>query len=556
MAVVATAGHVDHGKSALVRALTGIDPDRLEVEQRRGLTIELGFAHVRAPSGRTIGIVDVPGHIDFINTMISGVGAVAAVMLIVDAVEGPRAQTAEHLDIVAHLGAHTIVPVITRADLVDDDQVECVAAEIADVLALRGVDGHVPVVTSAVDGRGIAELIAVLDRAAANANVADRGRPRLFVDRVFSIRGAGTVVTGTLSDGGLRVGDRLAVGGSVSRVRGIQHHGADVADINPGERVAVNLADVGVDEVARGDVLVEPDRWHHTDVVDAEVHLDPATPSTVRGALLHVGTARRLVAMRPVGSSSVTDAARQVRLRYSSPLPLLPGDRFVLRDPGAGRTIGGGVIRDVAPRRRPSKVVLDDDPRVGLAQHGWLPVADAERFTGMRIDAVVGDWFAVDAVVASDRARLDNRVDAGPVDVAVLTDWERALIADLPGVSVVAGAAMRGADPVLNHPIIDEVALGWVAPPPLENVDRAVVARLIRLGVFVEHDGVVFHADTLAALTPVLEALWAASPEGFTVGDLRTALGITRKHAMPLAACLDAVGMTRRVGDRRLPRHT
>ncbi len=153
MAVVATAGHVDHGKSALVRALTGIDPDRLEVEQRRGLTIELGFAHVRAPSGCTIGIVDVPGHIDFINTMISGVGAVAAVMLIVDAVEGPRAQTAEHLDIVAHLGAHTIVPVITRADLVDDAQVERVAAEIDDVLALRGVDGHAPVVTSAVDGR-------------------------------------------------------------------------------------------------------------------------------------------------------------------------------------------------------------------------------------------------------------------------------------------------------------------------------------------------------------------------------------------------------------------
>jgi selenocysteine-specific elongation factor len=557
MPVVATAGHVDHGKSALVRALTGTDPDRLAVEQLRGLTIELGFAHCVTPSGRRIGFVDVPGHIDFINTMIAGVGGASAVMLIVDAVEGPRAQTYEHLDIISHLGVRQVLGVVTRADLVDAPRVHDVCAELEALVGDATGASRPVIATSAVSGMGLPELLVALDDLVAGLEIPDRGRPRLFVDRVFTIRGAGTVVTGTLVDGALEVGMRLTTGTATSRVRALQHHGEDVRAVQPGERVAVNLADVGIDTVDRGDVLVEVDRWHHTEVIDAEVVISASTPSSLRGVMVHLGTARRLASMRPIGAGNAADdggSSRQVRVRFQRALPLAPSDRFILRDPGAGRTLGGGVVRDVAPRRRPSRVVLDPDPVAQLSQHGWIGVELAERLAGVTVAPVVGGFYSDRSVVDAARSDLDHRLDAGPVDVAPLAEWERALLAEMPGVHIVAGVAMRGEDPVLSHPVIDAVAHGWVTPPDLGDVDRAVIARLVRLGVFVEHDGVVFHVDTLTALEPVLDALWASAPEGFTIADLRTALGITRKHAMPLAACLDAIGMTRRVGDVRLPR--
>ena len=557
MPVVATAGHVDHGKSALVRALTGTDPDRLAVEQQRGLTIELGFAHCVTPSGRRIGFVDVPGHIDFINTMIAGVGGASAVMLIVDAVEGPRAQTYEHLDIISHLGVRQVLGVVTRVDLVDAPRVHDVCAEVEALVAAATGASRPVIATSAVSGTGLPELLVALDVLVAGLEIPDRGRPRLFVDRVFTIRGAGTVVTGTLVDGALEVGARLTTGNATSRVRALQHHGEDVRAVQPGERVAVNLADVGVDTVDRGDVLVEVDRWHHTEVIDAEVVISASTPSSLRGVMVHVGTARRLASMRPIGAGNAADdggSSRQVRVRLQRALPLAPSDRFILRDPGAGRTLGGGVVRDVAPRRRPSRVVLDPDPVAQLSQQGWIGVELAERLAGVTVAPVAGGFYAGRSVVDAARSDLDRRLEAGPVDVAPLAEWERALLAEMPGVHIVAGVAMRGEDPVLSHPVIDAVAHGWVTPPDLADVDRAVIARLVRLGVFVEHDGVVFHVDTLTALEPVLDALWASAPEGFTIAELRTALGITRKHAMPLAACLDAIGMTRRVGDVRLPR--
>lgn len=557
MPVVATAGHVDHGKSALVRALTGTEPDRLGAEQQRGLTIELGFADCVAPSGRRIGFVDVPGHIDFINTMISGVGGATAVMLIVDAVEGPRAQTYEHLDIISHLGVRQVLGVVTRADLVDAPRVHDVCAELEALVGDATGASRPVIATSAVSGRGLPELLVALDDLVDGLAIPDRGRPRLFADRVFTIRGAGTVVTGTLVDGALEVGARLTTGTVTSRVRALQHHGVDVRAVQPGERVAVNLADVGVDSVGRGDVLVEVDRWHHTEVIDAEVALSVSTPASLRGVMVHVGTARRLASMRPVGAGNATDdggSLRQVRVRFQRPLPMAPGDRFILRDPGAGRTLGGGVVRDVAPRRRPSQVLLSADPVAQLSQHGWIGVELAEQLTGVTVAPVIGGFYADRSVVDAARSDLDRRLDAGPVDVAPLVEWERALLAHMPDVRIVAGAAIRGDDPVLSHPVVDAVAHGWVTPPDLVDVDRAVIARLVRLGVFVEHDGVVFHIDTLTALEPVLDALWASAPNGFTIADLRTALGITRKHAMPLAACLDAVGLTRRVGDVRLPR--
>jgi selenocysteine-specific elongation factor len=271
--VVATAGHVDHGKSSLIERLTGIDPDRLAEEKRRGLTIELGYAWTTLASGREVAFVDVPGHERFVRTMLAGVGPVPVVLFVVAADEGWEPQSEEHLAIVDVLGVAAGVIAVTKRDLVDDETLAIALDEVRERVAGTSLEGSPIVPVSSVTGQGLDELRAALDEALTNAPSPSRARPRLFVDRVFSIRGSGTVVTGTLTGGCLVTGDDVVLepGGRRARVRALQSHERGVATACAVARVAANLAGIDRADVARGDVLAEPGGWRATSRIEASL---------------------------------------------------------------------------------------------------------------------------------------------------------------------------------------------------------------------------------------------------------------------------------------------
>ena len=289
MRVVATAGHVDHGKSSLVLALTGTDPDRFEEEKRRGLTIDLGFAHTSLPSGSGVSFVDVPGHVRFLRNMLAGVGGVDGCLFVVAATEGWKPQSEEHLRILELLGLRHGVIAMTKRGLVDDEWAEIAMLEIADHVGGTFLDGAPIVAVDSVDGFGLNELRAALDELVAGTpESADRGRPRLWIDRVFAAKGAGTVVTGTLTGGRLHQDEPVVIepGAHEARIRSIQSLGSTVDEIGAGNRVALNLNGVGHDEIGRGDAVVTPGRWRTTDRFDASLDVLPALDHEVsrRGA--------------------------------------------------------------------------------------------------------------------------------------------------------------------------------------------------------------------------------------------------------------------------------
>src|SRR5262245_11364560 len=292
--VVGTAGHIDHGKSTLINALTGIDPDRLAEEKRRGMTIDLGFAHMTLPSGREVGVVDVPGHARFMRNMLAGAHGLDAALLVVAADEGVMPQTRGPLDV---LDVRRGLVALTKMDLVESEWIDLVSQEVVKTLAGRSLEGASIVAVSAVTGEGLPELVDVLDALLADAaSRPDIGRPRLPIDRVFTMSGFGTVVTGTLVDGSLRVGDEMQVmpAGRGVRVRGLQRHNRKVDVAEPGSRVAVNLSGVEKTDLSRGDVLAAPGKIRSTRRVDARLHVLASAAKPVRhGAelTLHVGTA-------------------------------------------------------------------------------------------------------------------------------------------------------------------------------------------------------------------------------------------------------------------------
>ncbi|MHB1582268.1 MAG: selenocysteine-specific translation elongation factor, partial [Acidimicrobiales bacterium] len=376
--MLATAGHVDHGKSTLVQALTGIDPDRLAEEKARGLTIDLGFAWTRLPSGRPLAFVDVPGHVRFLKNMLAGVGAVDACLFVVAATEGWKPQSEEHLRILDLLGIGGGVVALTKAALVDDERLAEVADDVGRRLGGSVLAGADVVPTDVPTGAGLDALTAALEELlAATPASADRGRPRLWVDRCFPAAGTGTVVTGTLAGGRMALGDEVAlVPGPAPghrplpvRVRTLQSHREDRTEVGPGHRVAVGLATTGHDrldrrKVQRGQALVRPGQWAPTTVVDATLEVLPAAPAAVgrRGAYqAYVGSGELAVSLRVLGAAAVEPGERGlVRLHLPVPLALLPGDRYVLRDAGRSATVGGGEVLDVAPvlpaaRARPDR---------------------------------------------------------------------------------------------------------------------------------------------------------------------------------------------------------
>jgi selenocysteine-specific elongation factor len=354
--VIGTAGHVDHGKSALVLALTGTDPDRLAEEKARGMTIDLGFAWTTLPSGREVGFVDVPGHERFVHNMLAGVGGVDCALFVVDASEGWRPQSAEHLAILDLLGITTGVVALSKVDLVEATTRERVAAQARDRLAGTSLAGAAIVATAAPIGLGLDELGAALDAALDRVpEPPDRGRPRLAVDRVFSVRGSGTVVTGTLTGGALGVDIEavLLPAGRRVRIRTLQSHGRPVTRAEPARRLAVNLAGVATDQVDRGDVLVLPGQWAPTRVADCRLRCLATAPAPLRarGAyLLYAGAAETAVRLQPLDADEVRPGEDAlVRLHLERPLVLDVLEPVVLRDSGRDETVGGGRVLDPFP---------------------------------------------------------------------------------------------------------------------------------------------------------------------------------------------------------------
>ena len=564
MHVVATAGHVDHGKSTLVEALTGTDPDRFAEEKARGLTIDLGFADTTLPSGAVLSLVDVPGHVRFIKNMLAGVGAVDACLFVVAATEGGKPQSEEHLRILELLGVDHGIVALTKIGPADDDLVELAHLELEERLAGTFLEGAPVIGTDAPTGIGIGELRAALDDLlAATPTAIDHGRPRLWIDRAFSARGSGTVVTGTLTGGLLRTDDELEVhpSGETVRVRGLQNHHTDRDELPPGSRCAVNLVGVSHDGVARGDVLVRSGQWHHTMVVDASLtvldRLDH--PVSRRGAhVLYLGSGEHPVRMRILGPDALEPGTRgAVRLYLPVPLPLLPGDRFILRESGRAETVGGGEILDVDPVERASRARPDRSVDRVVNQRGWVDADELERLTGERRDPDVGRWVVdptqLHTTLVDLRAALS---EAGPLglDLSTLDEHSRAAVELLDGVVVEAGrlAPIDAVDPLADHPFVAALAASPFAPPAPDGVDRAELRELVRREMVVEVEGIFFAASALQAAAELAARLLAESPEGFTVSAFREAAGNTRRHAMPLLARLDGTGVTRRRDDVRI----
>jgi selenocysteine-specific elongation factor len=356
--VVGTAGHIDHGKSALVKALTQIDPDRLEEEKRRGMTIDLGFAYMTLPSGRRVGIIDVPGHQRFLKNMLAGVHGMDAVLLVIAADEGPRPQTREHLAIIDLLGIEHGLVVLTKADLVDDAWLALVREEVAGLLAGTSLQRAPIVAASSLTGAGLAELRTELDGELANTVArADVGRPRLPVDRSFAMSGFGTVVTGTLVGGSLRQGAEVSVlpAGRRVRIRGLQQHNQPVEEAQPGSRTAVNLSGLEHSEVQRGDVLALPGTLPPSRRLDARLHVLPGAAQPLRHRqrlLMYHETAEVMVEISLLERDELAPGeSGWAQLFATGPLVALDGDRFILRVPSPAATVAGGVIVDHAPRR-------------------------------------------------------------------------------------------------------------------------------------------------------------------------------------------------------------
>ncbi|MET7880144.1 selenocysteine-specific translation elongation factor [Micromonospora profundi] len=577
MFVVATAGHVDHGKSTLVRALTGMEPDRWAEERRRGMTIDLGFAWTTLPSGATIAFVDVPGHERFVPNMLAGVGPVPAALIVVAADEGWMPQSAEHLAALDALGVAYGLLAVTRADLADPGPATARArAEIA-ATSLGTVEA---VAVSGLTGAGLPELRTALDRLAAGLPAPAVDDPvRLWVDRSFTVRGSGTVVTGTLGAGRLRVGDELELAGTQEtvRVRGLHSLGEARPDVAAVARVAVNLRGTSRDRIGRGDALLTSGRFHRTDLVDVRLTGDPA--AELPAALtLHVGSAAVPVRVRPLGADTV-------RLRLARPLPLLVGDRALLRDPGRHHVAGGVRVLDVAPpplaRRGAAaaraQVLADLDGRPDLA--GELRrrrLIRAGTLIRMGVPAhvapVAGDWLADPAhwrrlgdQVTEEVTRYarDHPLEPGmPVDVLRqrLALPDRVLVEALirPPLRVHAGRVGAAGVADLPEPVARSVQRvrdeygdrPFRAPEADHLVDLGLgpreIGAAVRAGALLRlADNVVLLPDALDDAVRVLAGL----PQPFTLSAARQALDTTRRVAVPLLELLDRRGATRRLPD-------
>jgi selenocysteine-specific elongation factor len=555
--ILGTAGHIDHGKTSLCRALTGVDTDRLPEEKARGITIELGFAPLDLPDGTRLGVVDVPGHEGLVRTMVSGAAGIDLLLLVVAADEGVMPQTREHLAICNLLGITRAVVALTKIDLVDDDVAELAADEVTSLLAPTPLADAPIVRVSSQTGVGLDALRAELARqsAAAEARTPRAGPPRLPVDRCFEMRGFGPVVTGTLIGGELSIGDAVTLlpDDRRARVRGLQSHGTSVERVRPGMRCAVNLSGVPLETLSRGLVLTVPGAVAPTLALDARVEWLAESPRVdePRPVSLLAGTTERLARIAPIGDPVLEPGATGfARLHLSSPIAVLPGDRFVLRGfarTAIGATLGGGVVLDVAPphRRRSDAglvrelfelarrdVEADVSVRVARAGLAGIDRGMLARETGRVADELSA---AIERGCASGAlATAGERV----IDASALVRLERELVAAL--------AAYHAAEPL--RPGMPAGALRGALP---ENVPRELaehaMERLARAGAIAlegEHARLAQHAPTLdagtlAACNRIAELLERAALEAPSLRDVAAQVGLAEPAARDLLAHLE-----------------
>jgi len=506
------------------------------------------------------------------------VGAVDACVFVVAATEGWKPQSEEHLRILELLGVrHGLVALTKVALLGDDELVELARLEVGERLAgsfLADAELH-PV--DSLSGEGLSGLVGGLERLlAATPQAEDRGRPRLWVDRAFAARGSGTVVTGTLAGGSIAVGDHLVLvpgphlrrESEQLRVRGLESHGEQLELAGPGRRVACNLSGVAHHEVARGQALVRAGQWSPTRMVDASLSVLASLDHDVarRGAYhLFAGSTRQPVRLRLLGGERIGPGeSGLVRLHLARPLPLLPGDRYVLRELGRAETVGGGEVLDVAPVLPASRARPDRSLERVVAERGVVEVDELERLTGVRVDANLGGHWVADAdALAALRARLAAAVEGSGekgLDLALLDARERAALAGVEGVVVRAGRALTAsqaasAEPPEQHRLVAALEEQLFRPPDPASlgVDRAELAALTRAGAVLRlQDDIYFAPAAVPAAALQLRRLLEAAPEGVTASAVREALGTSRRYLLPLLAHLDALGATRRRGDLRV----
>ena len=571
MHVIATAGHVDHGKSTLVRALTGMEPDRWAEERRRGMTIDLGFAWMTLDAGERLAFVDVPGHERFVTNMLAGVGPVPAVMIVVAADEGWMPQSAEHLAAVDALGVHHGLLVVTRSDRADPSAALAQArAEIART-SLGDVDA---IAVSGATGQGLPELRAALGTLVARLPEPDTHAPvRIWIDRAFTIKGSGTVVTGTLAAGTVRSGGELLLDGRPVRVRSLQTLKENVREVTGVARVAINLRGVERDDVSRGMALTGSE-WTVTGLVDVRVEGADRLP---REPVLHIGSAAVPVRLRPLGD----DAAR---LTLTRPLPLHIGDRLLLRDPGARRIVGADVldVRPPALRRRGAAADRARELATGVPSGAelvrWHGLIRRPDLVAMGVvpegDPVAADWLADPAHWESLRRRLAEEVArhaaADPLDPGLPVEAARSLL-DLPDrrlVDALARPPLR-----LQSGRVHASAAAGLPPAIAEAVQRLrtdldrspfrapEADRLAELGLTGRALGAAVRAGALLkvaegiVLLPGADAeavrVLASVPQPFTVSEARRALDTSRRVAVPLLEHLDRQGLTTRADDAR-----
>jgi selenocysteine-specific elongation factor len=565
MTVIATAGHVDHGKSSLVLALTGTDPDRWAEEKRRGMTIDLGFAHTQLPSGETASFIDVPGHIRFLRNMLAGVGAIDGCILVVDAKEGWMPQTEEHFQILNLLGLQHGVIALTKVDLVDAKVEIDRRNEIRTKLRGSFLSDAPIVSVSVVSSKGLDEIRNALDvlivESKQTNQTRNRNRPRLWVDRSFSSRGAGTVVTGTLIDGSLESDTELTIVRTRQRVRvrEIQQHEKSTTQLAPGHRCALNLVGVNHAEIFRGDALIVPDQWLPSTMFDASLTIVPSLQHRVtrRGSYsVYIGSGEFAAKIRLIGTRELqANENGFVRIALQTPIPILPGDRYILRESGRQETIGGGEVLDIAPTLRVSKAKPNRSVERVISERQWVTAKELELLTGEVCQPMVGDWLTTAKLLDTTRKELALKLakTSDGLEISRLKPHEQAVLVTLPDVVIEMGRArIKGASSITEHPYVGLFAKSGVTPPDTKTLDRNIVRQIVQRGLFVDIDGVVFHISALETARLNVQKILQQHPNGFTVSQFRENLGITRKHAVPLLEALDRRAITKRNGDLRV----
>jgi selenocysteine-specific elongation factor len=605
--VIGTAGHIDHGKTSLVRALTGIDTDRLPEEKKRGITIDLGFAPMRLGDGEVLGVVDVPGHEAFVRTMLAGATGIDIALLVIAADEGPMPQTLEHLAILELLEVREVVVALTKADLVDQEWLALVTQEVKDLLEDRLFGECLVFPTSVMTGDGIGELREHLRGCAVTGLSVIRAPDDLFrmpVDRVFSVKGTGTVVTGTVWSGALARDEivRILPQGKSARVRSLQNHGAGVERIEPGTRAAVALAGVDVSDIERGATLVTHPAWQPTQVLRANVTLLEGAPTLRPRTRVRFHLATSDVGARVVAAGAPLEAgqARPVKIILDAPAVARAGDRFVLRSASPLATIGGGVVTDpFAPRRGkpfPAYYMEGEDRLAWYAAeaglHGvpeaTLPVRGSgpprPDHTSKSLTRIGDSWYATDALDVA-RTKLLSAVRAfhgeKPLEPGVPREDIRsrlgveAALFDQVVSELVARKKLEAAGALLRLPgraaeltaaqqkmadqILAELTAAGREPPSVGELEQrlgqqvmSVLRHLERQKRVVQvEEGRYYAPEAVRELLGRLEAGMSGKGE-VAPTDLKEVLGFSRKYLIPFLEYCDKRGYTQRRGNGRV----